>query len=372
MSIKTKQQQASTKKELFFALFIFAFSFLLYSNTLHHGFVMDDGAVITNHSTVQKGVSGIIELFEQSSVYGSTKENFGSYRPLTMSFFAIEKQFFGSNSNGYHAIQILLYSILCVLLYILLKKIIKDFHPLLPFITILLFISHPIHTEVVANIKSADEILCLLFASLATLFAFRFIETSRKFNSGISFLFFLCALFSKENATTFLLLIPMTLYFFSPASKKNILLIFSTYAIATLAFLMVRFATLDKAPENISIINNALISANSFSERYATISLHFLNYLRLLCFPANLCWDYSYNQIPIVNFNNPLSIFSTLIIFFGLFFSLRVFFKMKRNNIDEHTHPKPIIEIIFLLHFIFHTITIAEFQHLYFNWSHTG
>ena len=41
------------KSDKWFPIIIFAFAFLLYSNTLGHGFVMDDGAVITNHETVK-------------------------------------------------------------------------------------------------------------------------------------------------------------------------------------------------------------------------------------------------------------------------------------------------------------------------------
>src|ERR1035437_1418736 len=125
---KQAQQKPVAKKqfsisEYQFPILIFLFAFLLYSNTLHHGFVMDDGAMIANHTTVQKGFKGIKELFGQSSVYGSTKENFGTYRPLTMSLFALEKQFFGNNSTAFHFVQVLLYAVLCVVIFVLLKKL---------------------------------------------------------------------------------------------------------------------------------------------------------------------------------------------------------------------------------------------------------
>ncbi|MFI5163680.1 MAG: tetratricopeptide repeat protein [Bacteroidia bacterium] len=317
-----------------FHLVIFTFSFLLYSNTLQHGFVMDDGAVITNHTTVQKGFSGIKELFGQSSVYGSTKENFGTYRPLTMSLFAIEKQFFGNNSSAYHFVQVLLYAVLCVIIFILLKKL---FTPLslgrgaggevLALISTLIFVAHPIHTEVVANIKSADEILSLLFCSIALLFAIWFSETSSKKFLGISFLFFLCALFSKESAATFLIIIPLTLHFFTSFSRKNILTIAGMQALAVLVYFLARNSALDKAPDGIALINNSLAGAQSFSERYATVFVILLHYLKLLFYPNPLCWDYGYNQIPLVGFRNPIAIISVLIYLLIGFFSLTVIFK---------------------------------------------
>src|ERR1051326_612565 len=199
---RKKQEITGIKHQKFdrwFPFLIFAFAFLLYSNTLGHDFVMDDGAVITNHETVKKGFGGIKELFGQSSVYGSTKENFGTYRPLTMSLFAVEYSFFKDNPAPYHFIHILLYSILCVTIFILLRKLLKNYGPLLPFIAVLLFAAHPVHTEVAANIKSADEMLSLLFCSLTLLFNIYFLETSAKKYLAASFLFFSGALFSKES-----------------------------------------------------------------------------------------------------------------------------------------------------------------------------
>ena len=312
-------------------LFIFVFAFLLYSNTLHHGFVMDDGAVITNHETVKKGFSGIKELFGQSSVYGSTKENFGTYRPLTMSLFAAEWSFFKGNPAGYHFIQVLLFSILCVMIYVVLKKLLKNFSPLLPAAAALLFIAHPIHTEVAANIKSADEMLSLLFCLLALFFAVKFAETSGKRPACFSFLFFLLALFSKESAATFLFIIPLALYFFLPmdlkSKRKNIITVSGLYLSALAIYFLARNASLDNSPNGVSLINNTLAGANTFSERYATILVILFKYLKLLFYPHPLCWDYGYNQIPLVGFGDPMAIVSLLIYIVIGIYALLVLFK---------------------------------------------
>lgn len=318
-----KLQVTSQKEKFYFSKFtfhfcVFAFAFFLYSNTLHHGFVMDDGAVITNHETVKKGFGGITELFGQSSVYGSTKENFGTYRPLTMSLFAIEWRFFKENSSAYHFVQVVLYAVLCVVIFILLKKLLKEYHPLLPFITTLLFAAHPIHTEVAANIKSADEILSLLFCCLALLFSLPQENATSPplwggFRRGFVFLFFLCALFSKESAATFIFIIPLALYFFTSASRKNIFITTTIYASAILIYFLARNSALDSNPPPIGLINNSLAGASTFTERYATIFIILFHYLKLLFYPHPLCWDYGYNQIPLANFSNSLAIISILI-----------------------------------------------------------
>ncbi|MEK6616004.1 MAG: tetratricopeptide repeat protein [Bacteroidota bacterium] len=365
---KKPEQNISYEKKTnkWFPFVIFLFAFLLYSNTLHHGFVMDDGAVISNHETVKKGFSGIKELFGQSSVYGSTKENFGTYRPLTMSLFAIEWSFFKDNSSAYHFVQVLLYAILCVVIFILLKKLFTSLSlvkggggEVLAFIATLLFAAHPIHTEVTANIKSADEILSLLFCSLALLFSIKFSETFLKKFLGISFLFFLCALFSKESAATFILIIPLALYFFTSVSKKNSLTITAIHVSAILIYFLARNSALDKAPDGVALINNALAGAQTFSVRYATVFVILFTYLKLLFFPHPLCWDYGYNQIPLVGFWNLMAIISVLIYLALGIFAVAVLFKRKISNLKSQ------ISLLFSFCILFYLIGLSVSSNIF-------
>ena len=314
----SKTKSAPPKQSAFsnyrFPLIVFAFAFLLYSNTVHHDFVMDDGAMISNHVTVQKGFAGIPELFSESSVFGSTKENFGTYRPLTMSLFAVEKQFFGNDPFGFHLIHVLLYAFLCLFIYILLKKLFGALNLSgLAETAALLFVAHPIHTEVAANIKSADEILSLLFSVFALWHSVRFAETGSKAHALVCWLSMLAAFFSKESAAVFVIIIPLALYFFTSSSKRNILTTLGVCASAALLYMIARSSALDKAPDGIGIINNSLAGAPTFSERYGTIAVILLKYLKLLFYPHPLCWDYGYNQIRLVGFGDPMAILSLLI-----------------------------------------------------------
>jgi tetratricopeptide (TPR) repeat protein len=295
---------------------LFFFAFLLYSNTLTHKFVMDDDAMITNHETVKKGFEGIGALWRKSSVYGSTKENFGTYRPLTMSFFAIEYSFFKKNPFFYHFVHVLLYALLCVIIYFLTQSLFKNisFRRELGWMASLLFVAHPIPTEVGANIKSVDEILSLLFCSLALLAGIKYAETSKTKFAAISFFAFLSGLFSKENSVTFLLIIPLALFLFSKANKKQIFLLCSLHAIALVIYFIMRNAALDPSPP-IGLVNNSLAGATSPSTRYGTAFFILLKYIGLLFFAHPLCWDYGYNQIPLVSFTNPIAFFSVILHF---------------------------------------------------------
>ncbi|MDX1911596.1 MAG: tetratricopeptide repeat protein, partial [Saprospiraceae bacterium] len=70
---------------------IFAFAFLLYANTLTHGFVLDDAIVITDNMYTQKGVEGIGGILSKDTFFGffkvegkETLVSGGRYRPMTL------------------------------------------------------------------------------------------------------------------------------------------------------------------------------------------------------------------------------------------------------------------------------------------------
>jgi hypothetical protein len=56
----------------------------------------------------------------------------------------------------------------------LLQKLLPQVHHFIILGTVLLFIAHPIHTEVVGNIKSRDELLCFLFSFLSIHFILKY------------------------------------------------------------------------------------------------------------------------------------------------------------------------------------------------------
>ena len=126
-----------------------------------------------------------------------------------------------------HLLNSLLYGLTGIVMYLLLLQILvprfgKDFACFVALVTSFLFIAHPIHTEAVANIKGRDEIMTLL-GSLAALYYSWRAHTEKKpsFNIFAALIFFM-ALLSKENAITFLAVVPMTYFFFSKADIGTI------------------------------------------------------------------------------------------------------------------------------------------------------
>ncbi len=184
-----------------------------------------------------------------------------------------------------------------------------------PGIITLLFVTHPIHTEVAANIKGRDEILSFLFviAALRCIASWFNRETAGRL-AAAGGLFFL-ALLSKESAITCVAVVPLLPWFFtSPFSLRKAITPTAAVGGAAALYLVIRTAVLHGFMSSSAILplNNSLVTAPDALGRFATAIMILGRYLLLLLFPYKLSFDYSYRQIPIVGFTDPQAIVSLL------------------------------------------------------------
>ena len=227
------------------SVLLLLFCFLLYGNSISNGYALDD-ELVTNtdrqiHPLVDQGLSGIPSIFTQS--YSVNKEQNYEYRPLVLTSFAIEKTFFGTSENWVHLshfIQILLYFFLGLLLYKTLRLLFDAENPILILATVILFLSLPIHTEVVNSLKNRDEILSMYFSILALNFSLKYHKANK-----LKFLLFCtlaitAALLSKKTALPFIAIIPMALFFCRKLAWKPILLTFISLGLGRLLFVLFR------------------------------------------------------------------------------------------------------------------------------------
>jgi len=188
----------------------------------------------------------------------------------------------------------------------------------------LLFIAHPIHTEVVANIKSRDEILAFLNLIIATfllLIAYKNPKTNFKLLIA-SCIFFYLALLSKESAMTGLLIAPLAIFFTSNLTIKQALLKTIPFALMILIFQMHKYGVLGTVTGQIpkDIVNYPYTEAGT---KLSSTFLIFLHCIRLIIFPHPLSYDYSYNQIPSAGFGSPLVLLGFLIVVALAYFSFK-------------------------------------------------
>jgi len=136
--------------------------FGLYANTLGHDFALDDFSAIKENRIVKKGLKEMTTLWTTHYRYGYWNSAGELYRPLPLTMFAAEWQMSPDNPFIHHFVNIFLYALTGWLLFLTLFKIFRK-RWLLALLGTAFFIAHPVHTEIVANIKSRDEILAFLF-----------------------------------------------------------------------------------------------------------------------------------------------------------------------------------------------------------------
>ncbi len=294
----------------------------MYANTLKHDYTWDDSIVITENPRVQNGISGIPNLFlKYNSDYKADKYG---YRPITLSSFAIDYGLFKNKPTMGHLMNIIYFGILCLVLFNALIKLFYQYTPLPAFVITLLFIVHPLHVEVVANIKSRDEIFALLFSLLSLSKIIDFRKTGKIKYILYSSVFFLLAFLSKESAIVFLAIIPLTLLYNTNWNdiKKIIKPMLGVLTLGIICFFIVKTYTASSlgksASQGAGIYYESGILGNSFfyidvlgAKLVNAFCLLFL-YLKNFLYPINLVYFYGYNQIPVANWQQFLVIASAI------------------------------------------------------------
>src|SRR6185312_7631254 len=105
------------------------------------------------------------------------------------------------NMHVRHFFNVMWYMLSVVVLLYFLRYIIFRNNPIMALVAAVIFTAHPIHTEVVANVKSRDEIMSLLFMCLTFIFAFKYEDDKKNPGHLVAALAsYLLAFLSKEYA----------------------------------------------------------------------------------------------------------------------------------------------------------------------------
>lgn len=207
-----------------------------YGPAFSNRYALDDALVLELNISVHRGIAGLYEIFTRDSYAGfyetagvAPQLAGGRYRPLALATFAIEQSLFGKTEGDRfrattdpiaradllenelhaaslaltavrHTLSILLYALLAIVLLSFLDRHVFSERPLLALASTIVFALHPVHTEVVANVKSRDEILSLLFVLLTLDRICRDAVRANARDYRAALAFFFLALLSKEYA----------------------------------------------------------------------------------------------------------------------------------------------------------------------------
>lgn len=305
----------------------FIFAFILYGNSIQNDFALDDLPQIVNHRMVQQGWDGVGELIS-TNYWSASNQNLGYYRPLSHISFAIENALHGNNPHIMHFVNVLLYALSGMVVFAFLSALFRR-RPFFVLVATLLFMAHPVHTEVVANIKSRDEILSFLNGTLAVWLAFNYAKNKFTPTLVLAWIFYFLALMSKETAMTMLAVIPFMLFFFTPKKGSKIATITLSFVVVSALFMLLKYSligTLSGDPPN----EMNVYPYKEMSGRIPTMLYIFGMYLWRLVMPVRLIYDYSFNQIPEAGWDNPIVWLAFIILIALAYVAIK---NLKRKNI---------------------------------------
>ncbi len=273
---------------------------IVYANTLTHGFALDDYAAILENTSTRKGLAALGEIFRTSYRFGYILLGDELYRPFTKAIFAAFWDFWPNNPFPGHLLNVLLFSFTCGLIYKLMLKW-WPAQPAFALLTSALFAVHPIHTEVVANIKSLDEILAFLFCLISLGFYLEYPKAGKRRYLVYSALCYFLAFLNKESAVTFIVIFPLMDWLVNRRSLKSGFGSILIMMIPLFLFFSIRYQVLHSdiivksaAP---SVADNMLSAAKDPLTRISGAVAMLGLYVWKLLLPVSLSFDLSYPEV---------------------------------------------------------------------------
>lgn len=294
-------------------------AFTLYANTITHDYALDDWGAITNNQFVQQGIAGIPKILKVD-LWHFGNLTLGYYRPLSLITFAIEHELFGNNPHISHFINILLFALTGFVLCLLLTELFRAYHIAFAFLISLLFVAHPIHTEVVANLKSRDELMGFLGVITVMFLMFRHANSGKIKYLIMSLVIYYLAMLSKESSIVGLALLPATWFFFKEKSVGECIKKTIPFIIVVAVFFFQKYKMMGTLTGQVpnDIVNYPYVHA-----KLPSTFLIFTYCLKLLFLPHPLIYDYSYNQIPPGTWSNIFTLLGLLIFLVLAFYTYR-------------------------------------------------
>jgi tetratricopeptide (TPR) repeat protein len=340
---------------------ILLLSLALYMHTHEYELVYDDQHIIVYNSSIhalKDDPSGFLRLYTQKFWQGASSDipGIGSifqpggqalYRPVMLTFLGLIYYFFELNPAAYHILNILTNALVCLLVFITVKKLFDSWR--LAFFCGTLFAVHPIHTEAVCYVTGSGELLGMLFFMAALFFYVKASYREGGFRLVpylLSLLFYLVGLFTKENVICLigiLVLYDLIQYLKGnrPCGLGARLAMYAGYLVVICGNLAARYNAIGSlTPAYQNPIDNVIAAASTYSVQLWTALKVLSKGIWLTLLPVKLSPDYSYAAIRLSDKLDAPVI--AAILFIGLLLAVG-FLSLKR---------RPVIAFAIFWHFI--------------------
>lgn len=331
-------------------LLIAILGFIIFFKVFSNGFVDDDQTQIVNNPLVYS-ITNIPRIFQGSTYYDPVTHKLHGlyYKPLMLTFYTSIISIFGMKAFFLHFFQIMLYILNAYLVFLLFRRF---FSEILAVLLAIIFLVHPINSEVAAYIADAQDVLYFFFGMLALT-----VMLYKKNNTGmfLSCIFLLLSLLSKETGILFFVLFILIICYgrlfgerywkkqfipfvstiigiivsygilrltisTDPNPSNNILSILSDlqiqYTIPSIMFFYIKTLIF---PKDLVLAHLWVVNDMTFSSYYFPLILDGLSVLIILLL-GYLCWKKKNNFVPYLFFTSWLTI--------GILFHLNLFFRL--------------------------------------------
>lgn len=281
---------------------ILLLSFIFYGSSLKNKYNLDDNYVIVDQPLTNQGIKAIPKIF--TSHYINKGQESHSYRPVTLSVFALEYELFGAKPAISHVFNVLLYALCCFLVFRLILCLRpQEDNTIMALCAAVLFLILPVHSEVVNNVKCRDELLSFAFAVGACIQFLKYGKTRSLKFVAFGFLLLTASILSKKTSFTLFAVIPVMLLLFTDIKRKELLIIVSSFLglFVGLRYFRILLVQNTSVVREIKYFENPLFDSNqySFFDRIPAAIATFGNYVQLLIHPKELISYYGYNQVEI-------------------------------------------------------------------------
>ena len=344
-----------SKKQLLLVVLIFTAS--VYLPTLWNQYNIDDEFFTLNKWVTDAGWKGIPHLLQSGYTFGDIEYSYG-YRPMSLITYNITYTLFGENVMLHHLINLMFYLMLIAMFWQVLSYFIEDTKYLL--FIVLLFAVHPLHTEVVANLKSRDILLAYLFLMMMMRCILIYVQTNRSSHKWLSVLsLIILLLLSFISHPIAILFVPVLLlfYFFTdqnrPISQKVLYILLFGILSGVLLFLVNKsiHSAVPMTLQTDRFINENPFYYNRFPmERYLS-NLYWWAYTIWISFiPWKLCHFYGFGALDTYD---ELSLLEKLSTIFTLLLLLYLFVKYSILSFGKMTKMQGLFAFSFFTFFIF-------------------
>jgi len=306
-------------------LILVTFVFVVFFPCLKADFINldDNGHILNNPALHDLSLGSIKQVFTQTLNK--------TYIPLTVLSFSIEKHFFGFNSFVFHLDNLLLYSGIVVLAFLLAQRLGLSLNA--SFLAALIFAIHPMRVESVAWVTERKDLLYALLYLLALQQYWSYLKTSsKKYYLSMVFLGFLSIL-AKPMALSLPLVLLILDWFYGRRLSKQVIIEKLPIFLYVVMIAWVSYALNMRDVSGYIFSKGVLVWIWSFSFYFWSFLFPFqVSPYYALPHPVSIFyWPYLLSAIFFVSlifllirfYKNKLFVFAVLYFFSSIFFLLR-------------------------------------------------